>query len=91
MVGCRRMGTASQRALYRQCSAALRGYGSVSESAEAACRPHDEPSVESWAALMHTFVDGLAAQMVDTPSEMTVDAVRTLLRTFLRAVAEAQR
>lgn len=40
---------------------------------------------------MHTFVDGLAAQMVDTPSEMTVDAVRTLLRTFLRAVAEAQR
>lgn len=74
-----------QRALYRQCVAALRGVPTVDDPAHAA-QPHPDPEVEEWAALLHTFVDGLASQLVNTPNELTPGTARNLLRTFLRHV-----
>lgn len=74
-----------QRSLYRQCVAALRGYETAGELADAA-RPHPDDQVELWAALLHTFVDGLAGQLVDTPREVPPAVAAELLRALLRAI-----
>ncbi|MFF3444977.1 TetR/AcrR family transcriptional regulator [Streptosporangium sp. NPDC002721] len=78
-----------QRALHRQCVAALYGYESAREP-ERARLPHPDEQVEFWAALLHTFVDGLAAQIVNTPGEMSADTAARLLRSLLRAVLRAR-
>ncbi|MCK2216996.1 hypothetical protein MF672_024845 [Actinomadura sp. ATCC 31491] len=39
-----------------------------------------------WAALLHTFVDGLAAQLVNTPGEVPGGTAGRLLRSLLEAV-----
>lgn len=74
-----------QRALYRQCIAALRGYEPTSEP-DGAALPHPDAQVELWAALLHTFVDGLASQITNTPGEVSADTAAQLLRSLLRAV-----
>ncbi|WP_176955695.1 TetR family transcriptional regulator C-terminal domain-containing protein [Sinosporangium album] len=77
-----------QRALYRQCVAALRGYEPIRETNEAVLRPHHDHEVELWAALLHTFVDGLASQIVNTPGEVTAADAGRLLRQFLSVAAK---
>ncbi|TDE58873.1 TetR/AcrR family transcriptional regulator [Nonomuraea mesophila] len=74
-----------QRALHRQCVAALRGHEPVRDPGQA-MGPHPDPEVELWAALLHTFVDGLAAQLVNTPGQVPPATAAHLLRSLLRAV-----
>lgn len=74
-----------QHSLYRQCVAALRGYETDRDPADAA-RPHPDEQVERWTALLHTFVDGLAGQIMNTPGEVTADIAAELLRGLLRAI-----
>ncbi|WP_165977645.1 TetR/AcrR family transcriptional regulator [Nonomuraea diastatica] len=74
-----------QRALHRQCVAALRGHEPVREPDQATA-PHPDAQVELWAALLHTFVDGLAAQIVNTPGQVSAGTAGHLLRSLLRAV-----
>ncbi|MDQ2670022.1 MAG: TetR/AcrR family transcriptional regulator [Gemmatimonadota bacterium] len=76
-----------QRALYRQCIALLRSHETVADPDRAASR-HPDSEVEAWAALLHTFVDGLASQIVDTPGQMPPETARSLLRFFLRSVPD---
>lgn len=73
-----------QRALYRQCVAALFGRDPVQDPG-AALQPHPDADVELWAALLHTFVDGLAGQLVATPGEVSEDDAARLLRSLLTA------
>ncbi|WP_165974483.1 TetR/AcrR family transcriptional regulator [Nonomuraea deserti] len=74
-----------QRALHRQCIAALRGHEPVRDPGQATA-PHPDAEVELWAALLHTFVDGLAAQLMNTPSQVSAGTAGHLLRSLLRAV-----
>lgn len=76
---------ADQRSLQRQCIAALRGQPTAPSPA-AASAPHADPEVEVWAALLHTFTDGLASQLITTPGEVTPEPARQLLRSLLGAV-----
>ena len=78
-----------QRALYRQCIAAIRGYDTTREPHQAR-NPHADPEVELWAALLHTFIDGLAAQITSTPHEVSADAAARLLRSMLEAVPRSR-
>lgn len=73
-----------QRALYRQCVATLHGHETTDDPAGAAL-PHPEPGVELWAAMLHTFVDGLASQIINTPGEVDAATASGLLRSFLHA------
>ncbi len=75
-----------QRALYRQCVAILRGYD-FARVLEQARLPHPDTHVELWAALLHTFVDGLASQLMNTPDEVSAGTATQLLRSLLEAVA----
>lgn len=77
---------ADQRALYRQCIASLYGYPSLGGSPDAA-QPHPDAQVERWAAVLHTFVDGLSSQLVDTPGQVCPEDARSLLRWLLQAAA----
>ncbi|MGP3932020.1 TetR/AcrR family transcriptional regulator [Nonomuraea sp. KM88] len=74
-----------QRALHRQCIAALRGHEPVRDPGQATAA-HPDAEVELWAALLHTFVDGLASQIVHTPGQVPAGTARHLLRSLLRAV-----
>ncbi|MEQ4722465.1 TetR family transcriptional regulator C-terminal domain-containing protein [Nonomuraea sp. B19D2] len=78
-----------QRALYRQCIAALRGCEPTREPGQATL-PHPDAQVELWAALLHTFVDGLASQIMNTPGEVSADTAARLLRSLLQAVPPAR-
>jgi AcrR family transcriptional regulator len=78
-----------QRAVYRQCVAVLRGKEPAGEPGQAAL-PHPDAEVELWAALLHTFVDGLASQIVNTPGQVSADTAAYLLRSLLRAVPPPQ-
>ncbi|WP_329425234.1 TetR family transcriptional regulator C-terminal domain-containing protein [Streptosporangium sp. NBC_01495] len=78
-----------QRALYRQCVASMRGHETTREPGQATL-PHPDAQVELWAALLHTFVDGLAAQIVNTPGEVSADTAARLLRSLLQAVPRAR-
>lgn len=75
---------ADQRALYRGCVAPLRG-----QPAEASYTPAPDPGVELWAAVIHTFIDGLAAQLVHTPGELPAETARRLLRALLGVIPHA--
>lgn len=74
---------ADQRALYRECVARLRGHAVSSDQVVPLVV---DPEVDVWAPLLHTFVDGLASQLVNTPGEMPPDRARSLLRSLLSAV-----
>jgi AcrR family transcriptional regulator len=74
-----------QRALYRQCIALLRGYEPTRDPSQATL-PHPDAQVELWAALLHTFADGLAAQITKTPGQVSAATAGRLLRSLLRAV-----
>ena len=79
---------ADQRALYQQCIALLRGH-------PATLPDPTNPPVDSqewlWAGLLHTFVDGLASQLVNTPGEITAKTDKSLLRSLLAAVPPDER
>lgn len=45
--------------------------------------------VENWIGYLHVFVDGLAAQMSQTPSRMSVDTASLLLHSFLHEASHA--
>ncbi|MCF6476151.1 TetR family transcriptional regulator [Nonomuraea sp. MG754425] len=74
-----------QRALHRQCVAVLRGHDPVTDLGQALL-PHPDAQVELWAGLLHTFVDGLASQLVNTPGQVPPAAAARLLRSLLEAV-----
>ncbi|KAB8193562.1 TetR family transcriptional regulator [Nonomuraea phyllanthi] len=74
-----------QRALHRQCVAALLGHEPVRDAGQATA-PHPDAEVEVWAALLHTFVDGLASQLTNTPGEVSPATAGRLLRSLLHAV-----
>ncbi|MFI6499240.1 TetR/AcrR family transcriptional regulator [Nonomuraea typhae] len=74
-----------QRALYRQVIAVIRGDEPVREPGAAAL-PHSDPHVELWAAILHTFVDGLASQIMNTPGEVPAETAGLLLRSLLEVV-----
>jgi AcrR family transcriptional regulator len=78
-----------QRALYRQCIAAIRGHETTRDPSQATL-PHPDAQVELWGALLHTFVDGLAAQLTNTPGEVSADTAAQLLRSLLQAVPRAR-
>ncbi|MEV4573744.1 TetR family transcriptional regulator C-terminal domain-containing protein [Nonomuraea jabiensis] len=78
-----------QRALHRQCIAALRGHEPAREL-DQAMLPHRDAQVELWAAILHTFVDGLASQIVNTPGQVSADTAAQLLRSLLEAVPRAR-
>ncbi|MFI7131965.1 TetR/AcrR family transcriptional regulator [Nonomuraea sp. NPDC050153] len=78
-----------QRALHRQCIAALRGHEPAREPGQAAL-PHPDARVELWAAILHTFVDGLASQLMNTPGEVSAGTAAQLLRSLLEAVPRAR-
>ncbi|MFC4011979.1 TetR/AcrR family transcriptional regulator [Nonomuraea purpurea] len=78
-----------QRALHRQCIAAIRGYEPTRE-VDQATLPHPDAQVELWAALLHTFVDGLASQLMNTPGEVSAETAAQLLRSLLEAVPPAR-
>ncbi|MBF8189456.1 TetR family transcriptional regulator C-terminal domain-containing protein [Nonomuraea sp. K274] len=78
-----------QRALHRHCVAALRGHELAGDLSQAML-PHPDPQVELWAALLHTFVDGLASQLMNTPGEVSADTAAQLLRSLLKAVPRAR-
>lgn len=79
-----------QRALYRQCIALLRGHETSGDLSQAAL-PHRDAQVELWAALLHTFTDGLASQLTNTPGEVSSGTAARLLRALLRAVPVTDR
>ncbi|MBZ2199060.1 TetR/AcrR family transcriptional regulator [Occultella gossypii] len=79
-----------QRALYRQCVAALRGQATTRRLEDVGL-PHPDPEVEEWAAVLHTFVDGLASQLVNTPGAVSAETAGDLLRALMRAVPPARR
>lgn len=76
-----------QRALYRQCVAALFGHEPVQGLVAEAFLPHEDPAVETAAALLHTFNDGLASQIVNTPGQVSAADSARLLRAFLVVLA----
>ncbi|MFG6196907.1 TetR/AcrR family transcriptional regulator [Nonomuraea sp. JJY05] len=78
-----------QRALHRQCIAALRGHEPVREPGQATL-PHPDAQVELWAAILHTFVDGLASQLMNTPGQVSAGTAAQLLRSLLEAVPRAR-
>nr|WP_154795499.1 TetR family transcriptional regulator C-terminal domain-containing protein [Occultella kanbiaonis] len=78
-----------QRALHRQCVAALRGQPTTSRIEDAGL-PHPDPEVEEWAGVLHTFVDGLASQLVNTPGAVGPETAKDLLRSLLHAVPPAR-
>lgn len=78
-----------QRALHRQCIAAVRGYEPTREPSQATL-PHPDAQVELWAAILHTFVDGLASQIMNTPGQVSAGTAARLLRSLLEAVPRAR-
>ena len=77
------------RALYRVCLGLIRGHVPARELGQATL-PHPDAEVELWAALLHTFVDGLASQIMNTPAQVPPDTAGQLLRSLLRAVPGAR-
>ncbi|WP_181833682.1 TetR/AcrR family transcriptional regulator [Acidipropionibacterium virtanenii] len=75
-----------RRALYRRCLASLYGYPSAG-GLQDATQPHPDDQVEMWAAVLHTFVDGLASQLTDTPGQVSPEEARSLLRRLLASAA----
>ncbi|WP_159944465.1 MULTISPECIES: TetR/AcrR family transcriptional regulator [unclassified Nocardiopsis] len=76
----------AQRGLYRQLVAALAGVPAPDPSG-----PHPEAAVEEWSGHLHTYVDGLALQLVLSPATTGPDRARQSLRVFLARVREALR
>ncbi|RKS08747.1 TetR family transcriptional regulator [Nocardiopsis sp. Huas11] len=67
-----------QRRLYRRLVAGL-----ARLPADDPSRPHPDADVEEWSEHLHTYVDGLALQLVVTPSVVGPEGVRARLRAFL--------
>ena len=73
-----------QREFYRSLVAALAGV-----AVEDPARVHPDTLVEEWSEHLHTYVDGIALQLVVTPSVVGADGVRARLRTFLGRIEAA--
>ena len=68
-----------QRALYRRLVGGLGGYPPLEEPEQV----HHDPWVETWSEYLHTYLDGLALQLMVTPTQVPPEAARTRLRAFL--------
>ena len=75
-----------QRLLYRQLVAALAGTAIATPP-----QPHPDPWVEEWAEHLHTYIDGLALQLMVTPGLIGPEDVRRRLKTFLARIEETRR
>jgi AcrR family transcriptional regulator len=70
-----------QRGLYRRCVALL---------AEPSGPDRVDPdSAGRWASYLHALIDGLAAQMIQTPARVSVDDARTIVRGFVEDATRA--
>ena len=78
---------ARQRGLYRQLGGALGGLPPLEDPEH----EHPDPWLETWAAFLHTFVDGLALQMMVNPAQVPAEAGRARLRSFLAHVEASRR
>ncbi|WP_210769230.1 hypothetical protein [Occultella kanbiaonis] len=67
----------------------MRGQPTTSRIEDAGL-PHPDPEVEEWAGVLHTFVDGLASQLVNTPGAVGPETAKDLLRSLLHAVPPAR-
>lgn len=68
-----------QRGLYRQLVGGIGGLP-VTENPE---QEHPDPWLETWAEYLHTFVDGLALQMMLNPVQVSPENAKARLRAFL--------
>ena len=68
-----------QRGLYRQLVGGLGGLPPLQDPD----REHPDPWLETWSEYLHTFVDGLALQMMVTPAQVPPESARARLRAFL--------
>lgn len=71
-----------QRGLYRRLVGGLGGLPPLEDPES----EHPDPWLETWAAFLHTFVDGLALQMMVNPAQVPPEAGRARLRSFLAHV-----
>jgi AcrR family transcriptional regulator len=76
----------AQRGLYRQLVGGLGRLPPVT----APEREHPDPWVETWSERLHTYVDGLAIQMMLTSSQVPPKAARARLRSFLAHIEAAR-
>ncbi len=68
-----------QRSLYRRLAAGLGGLPPQEDPEQI----HPDPWVETWSEYLHTYLDGLALQVMVNPAQVPPEAARARLRTFL--------
>lgn len=68
-----------QRGLYRRLVGGLGGLPPLEEPEQ----EQPDPWLETWSEYLHTFVDGLAIQMMLTPAQVPPEAAKARLRAFL--------
>jgi AcrR family transcriptional regulator len=78
---------AQQRGLYRRLVGGLGGLPPLEE----ADLVHPDPWVETWAEFLHTYLDGLALQMMVTPAQVPPETGRARLRAFLAHIESTRR
>ncbi|WP_017580266.1 TetR/AcrR family transcriptional regulator [Nocardiopsis valliformis] len=68
-----------QRGLYRRLVGALGGLPPLEDPEQ----EHSDPWLETWAEFLHTYVDGLAIQMMLASSQVPPETAKARLRAFL--------
>lgn len=68
-----------QRGLYRRLVGGLGGLPPLEDPEQ----EQPDPWLETWSEYLHTFIDGLAFQMMLTPAQVPPEAAKARLRAFL--------
>ncbi|WP_017586425.1 TetR/AcrR family transcriptional regulator [Nocardiopsis ganjiahuensis] len=76
-----------QRSLYRRLVGGLGGLPPLEEPEQV----HPDPWVETWSEYLHTYIDGLALQLMVTPTQVPPKAARARLRAFLAHIENQKR
>jgi AcrR family transcriptional regulator len=71
-----------QRGLYRRLVGALAGLPPLEEPEQ----EHPDPWLEAWAEVLHTYVDGLAIQMMLASAQVPPETAKARLRAFLASI-----
>lgn len=71
-----------QRGLYRRLVGGLGGLTPLEDPEQG----HPDPWLETWAEHLHTYVDGLALQMMIASSQVPPESAKARLRTFLARI-----